>query len=327
LRLLPHRTADSKSIRRLEVIGENSQIRLRTNVPLARLSTFRIGGRAALFHQVASPVDLLKAVDWARKRGIPYDIIAAGSNVVFPDTMLNALLIRVAGGRVLYQGKSCIADAGVSLAKVVDEAIRRGLGGLERLSGIPGTIGGAVVGNAGAYGHSVSEVVDRIEVWDGRKRRFLTRSECCFAYRESIFKTKCLVLLRAFLRFRNGEVRQLRRTARQIIAVRSKKYRPGLRCPGSFFKNVLVKEVSNKSLARIDRGKIIDGKIPAGYLLEEVGAKGMRVGGITIARFHGNLFINRGGGTARDVRSLAGILKERVKSRFGIQLEEEIRYF
>ena len=326
LRLRSARTADLKSIGRFEVITENSQIRLRRNVRLARLSTFRIGGRAALFCQVASPEELVKAVAWAQKRGIPYKIVAAGSNVVFPDTTLKALLIRVAGGRVRFKGRSCIADAGVPLAEVIEQAIRRRLEGLETLSGIPGTIGGAVVGNAGAYGHSVAEVVERVEVWDDRKHRLLDRSKCRFAYRESVFKMKPLVLLRVFLRFRHGNARQLRQAARQIIMVRSKKYRPGLQCPGSFFKNVLVKTVSNKSLARIDRGKIIDGKIPAGYLLEEVGAKGMRVGGIVIAPFHGNLFVNRGGGTAREVRALARILRNRVKGRFGIELEEEIRY-
>lgn len=318
---------NSISKRRLEVIAQRPQIRLRKNVPLAGLSTFRIGGRATLFCQVAAPVELVKAVDWARRRRMPYKIVAAGSNIVFPDTTLKALLIRVVGGRLFFEGTSCMVDAGVSLAEVIERAVRRGFQGLETLSGIPGTIGGAVVGNAGAYGHSVSEVVDWVEVWDGRKRRILSRSQCVFAYRESVFKMKRLVLLRVGLRFRHGNARRLRRITRKIIAVRSKKYRPGLRCPGSFFKNVLVKDVSQKSLARIDQRKIIDGKIPAGHLLEEVGAKGMRVGGIVIARFHGNLFINRGGGSARDVRLLARDLKNRVRRKFGIHLEEEIRYF
>jgi len=213
------------------------------------------------------------------------------------------------------------------LADVIGQAIRRGLRGLETLSGIPGTIGGAVVGNAGAYGHSISELVDRVEIWDGREHRILSRSECAFEYRESVFKKEPFVLLRAFLRFRRGDARKLQRASREIIALREKKYRPGLRCPGSFFKNVLVKSLTPESLDRIDRRKIIDGKIPAGYLLEAVGAKGMRAGGIVIARFHGNLFINQGGGTACDVRALARELKNKVKRRFGIQLEEEVRYF
>jgi len=300
---------------------------LRKHVSLARLSTFRIGRTAALFCNTTSPEQLIRAVTWANENGVPYRILAAGSNVVFPDKELGGLLIRVADGKLTYNGTACIADAGVPLASVIDGAIRRGLRGLETLSGIPGTVGGAVYGNAGAYGHSISEVVDKVEVWDGKARRVVSAAQCRFAYRESIFKQRCWVLLRVFLRFRRGDARKLRRISRDIIEVRKKKYRPGLPCPGSFFKNVLVKNVSRASLARIDRAKIIDGKIPAGYLLEEVGAKGMRVGGIFIAQFHGNLFINKGGATAADVRALASILKRKVNRRFGIRLDEEIRYF
>lgn len=120
---------------------------------------------------------------------------------------------------------------------------------------------------------------------------------------------------------------ELEAKSREIIQMREKKYKPGIRCPGSFFKNVLVKDVSKKSLALVDASKIIDGKIPAGWLLEQVGAKRMREGGVYIADFHGNLLVNDGKGTEKDVRKLARKLKEMVKAKFGIELEEEIRYF
>jgi len=294
---------------------------------LAPLSTFRIGGRAAGFYRAGTPEQLIAAVTWAKKAALPCRVFAGGSNIVFPDQTLKGLLVQVSTGKLSFRGRRCVVDAGVPLGRVIEEAMRRGLQGLESLSGIPGTIGGAVVGNAGAYGQSISEAVVRVEVWDGSKRRVLTRSQCEFDYRESVFKRKPLVLLRVVLEFRRGNRRALERTGREIIHLRLKKYRPGLRCPGSFFKNVLVRDLPKAALRRIDRTKIIEGKIPAGYLLEKVGAKGLRVGGIMIAPFHGNLFINRGGATARDVRKLAGDLKRRVRRRFGIRLEEEIRYF
>jgi UDP-N-acetylmuramate dehydrogenase len=306
---------------------ESAPVRLRRNVALSPLSTFRIGGRAESFCRVKTPEELIAAVSYARKEELLYRIVAGGSNVVFPDTSLKGLLIQIMPGKLVLSGMKCVVDAGVPLAEVVDRSIRAGLRGLETLSGIPGTVGGAIVGNAGAYGHSISEVVQRVEVWDGRRHRYLSRAQCQFEYRESIFKKKPLLLLRAELKFKRGNSIELRRTSRDIIRMRLKKYRPGLRCPGSFFKNVLVKHVSKSSLARIDQSKIIEGKIPTGYLLEQVDARGMRVGGIIIASFHGNLFINDGGATARDVRALARILKRRVRRRFGIQLEEEIRYF
>lgn len=296
------------------------------NVRLAPLSTFRIGGRAEFFYLARSPEKLIEAIDWIKKKKMPFKVFAGGSNVVFPDKKLRGVLVQVKGGLIRTNGSAMLVDAGVSLAQVIKKSIRLGLGGLETLSGIPGTVGGAIVGNAGAYGHSISEAVERVLVWDGKKKRWLKNKDCQFAYRESVFKHKPYLVLQAVLRFKKSSAAKLERISRHIIKIREKKYKPGLRCPGSFFKNVLVKDVSGSALGKIDKSKIIDGKIPAGYLLEKVGARGMRVGGIEIAKFHGNLFVNRGGAKASDVKKLARILKNKVKKKFGIELEEEIRY-
>ena len=300
---------------------------LRKNVALSPLSTFHIGGRAEYFRPAVSPEDLIAAISAARRSRVRYRIVGGGSNVVFPDASLPGVLIRVLGGKLQFNENVITVDAGVPLKDVIERSIRAGLKGLETLSGIPGTIGGAVVGNAGAYGHSMAEVVDKVEVWDGRQRRWIENSQCDFDYRESIFKKKPWIILRIVLRFGRGDPAELRRTSREIIKIRLKKYMPGLRCPGSFFKNVLVRDISKHSLSLINTEKIIDGKIPTGHLLEEVGAKGMRTGGIRIASFHANLFINEKRGTAADVRKLSRILKARVRKKFGIKLEEEVRYF
>ena len=119
----------------------------------------------------------------------------------------------------------------------------------------------------------------------------------------------------------------MKKISREIIKTREKKYQPGLRCPGSFFKNVLMENISEKSLESIDKKKIIEGKIPAGYLLEEAGAKGMKLGGVRIANFHGNLLINSGRAKAKEVKKMVAILKRKVHKKFGIELEEEVRYF
>lgn len=306
---------------------KGAPIALRRNVRLSPLSTFRIGGSAQYFCRVQRPEDLVEVAKWAKGAQLNYKLVAGGSNVVFPDRRLQGLLVQLRGGVLTFNRTRCTVDAGVLLAEVIEQSIQAGLAGLETLSGIPGTMGGAIVGNAGAYGHSISEVVDRVEIWDGRRRRWLSQAECRFEYRESIFKRKPYLVLRAALSFKRGRPKELRLISRRIIRLRLKKYKPGLRCPGSFFKNVLASRVSRRSLRLIDSTKIIEGKIPTGYLLEQVGAKGMRVGGIVIAKFHGNLFINNGRGAARDVRALARILKRRVNEQFGITLEEEIRYF
>jgi len=302
------------------------------NVPLALFNTFKIGGRAEYFFKTSRPENLIKAIEWARNKKIPYRVFAGGSNVVFPDKKIKGLLIQFSGGVIKIQKQKMEADAGVSLPALIRKSIKAGLSGLETLSGIPGTLGGAICGNAGAYGHSISEVVFAVEIWDGKKKRWLKNKDCSFDYRESVFsaqgkKRKPYIILRAVLKFKKGGKEKLQKISREIIKIRAKKYKPGLRCPGSFFKNVPVKKISRKSLKLINKAKIIEGKIPTGYLLEEVGAKGMRMGGIEIADFHGNLFMNRGNGTAKEAKRLADILKRRVRKKFGILLEEEVRYF
>lgn len=302
-------------------------MKIQKNVPLAPLSTFKIGGKAEFFCSVEEPEELSEAVNFAKTRKIPHRILAGGSNIVFPDGKLKGLLIRISGGGIIREKNRFIVGAGVALAEVVEKSISAGLKGLETLSGIPGTLGGAIVGNAGAYGHSISEVVAKVKVWDGKRFFWIPRKDCEFRYRESVFKKKPYVVVCVALKFGKGNAAVLKRTSREIIKVREKKYKPGLKCPGSFFKNVLVGDVSGKSLRKIDKSKIIEGKIPAGYLLEEAGAKGMRVGGVEIAGFHGNLFVNKGDAKAADVKKLAAVLKKMVFNKFGIRLEEEIRYF
>lgn len=300
---------------------------IQKDVDLSSLSTFGIGGKITEYVQVSSPEEIIEVLQWIKKEKKTYYIFAGGSNVVFPDAGLVGVGVQIKSGKYAEKMRELTFDAGFGLSDAVNYMTKNGLQGIETLAGIPGTVGGAIVGNAGAYGHSIAEVISKVEIWDGKIRRWLSREECQFTYRESIFKHTDWVVLRASLQFDKGNKDELLRVSTNIIRLREAKYHPGIRCPGSFFKNVLVQNVSPDSLALIDQDVIIDGKIPAGYLLGEVGAKDMKVGGIKIASYHGNLFVNTGLGTARDVKELAGTLKHKVKEKFGILLEEEIRYF
>lgn len=298
------------------------------NKKVAKLTTFGIGGIAEYFCEVKNTKELLAAIEFARTKKLKYRIFAGGSNVVFPDGVIHGLLIRIVGGAIKKVGEERVyADAGVSLARLITYAITHGFIGVETLSGIPGTVGGAIVGNAGAYGHSIEESIQRVHVWDGRKEVWIAKNECKFAYRESIFKQKDWIVLGVEFAFYGGSTKNLWATSRRIIAERLKKYPRGLRCPGSYFKNILIKDIPVKALRKIDANKIIGDKLPAGYLLEVVGAKGMRRGGVGVADYHGNLILNYGKGTAKDAKLLAATLKKRVRARFGIELQEEIRYF
>jgi UDP-N-acetylmuramate dehydrogenase len=288
------------------------------NVSVAPYTTFGIGGEAAAILIVKEPAELTAAISLARANKISYRLIAGGSNVVFSDKIFQGLLIIFCDGGTSKldhtchcQGVALTVNASAPLSELIKGAIKNNLAGLEALSGIPGTVGGAIVGNAGAYGQSISDHLVAVEVWDGKKTKWLEKKACKFNYRDSIFKHKNLVILRAKFKLESGDKKALVKKSREIIKTRNKKYAPGLRCPGSFFKNIVQPDGS---------------KIPAGKLLEAVGAKGMRVGGIYVADFHGNLLINDGQGTYADVKKLASKLKQKVLKKFGIKLEEEVRY-
>lgn len=299
---------------------------LRRNVDLRPLTTFGIGGRARHFFEARSTTDLIRAVGEVRRARRGFILLAGGSNVVVSDRQINSLVILLSGSDLKLNGRTITASAGTPLSELIQRAVRSGLGGLETLSGIPGSVGGAIVGNAGAYGQCISDHLARVTVFDGEAVRSIPKRKCGFSYRESIFKCKPWVVTEAQFVLTRGDAKLLAKRAEEIVTIREKKYPPGLRCPGSFFKNVLAGTVSKRARALIPSEKIIDGKIPAGYLLETVGARGVRHGGIGIANYHGNLLVNGGKGTYRDVRALASTLKRRVKRKFGITLEEEIRY-
>lgn len=299
-------------------------------VPLGAKTTFGVGGTAPAYLRVKTAAAFAAAVARARSAKIPFVVMAGGSNVVWADRPQTPLVIHFLASqpRLLVRSgeRIIIVEAGTTLASLIRAALARGWSGLETLSGIPGTVGGAVVGNAGAYGQSIAGALRRVEALVNGHSRWLSRAECRFAYRDSIFKHEPWLILRAEFAFEPGEARDLTRRAREIIKLREKKYAPGLACPGSFFKNVLVSQVGKKVLAKIEPAKIVAGKIPAGYLLESVGAKGLTTKHLAVADFHGNLIINRGGATCREVRAFAERLRRRVHSHFGLKLEEEVRY-
>lgn len=303
-------------------------MKIKQNISLSSLSTFGIGGKVKYFIEVKKIGDLIDAVNWAKNNNIKHKICGDSSNIVFSDKNLDILLIKIGNKEINRVNEDTIeVSAGTKLIELVNFANKNGLEGLENLAGIPGTVGGAIVGNAGAYGRSISEVVHKVKVFDGEKANWITKKECEFAYRESKFKKTNLILIKSQLKLLKGNKEKLHKKSEEIVKIRNKKYKPGLKCPGSFFKNVLVENVTKNTLKLIPKDKIIEGKIPAGYLLEQVGAKGVKQGDIIIADFHGNLFINGGNGTAKDVKELASTLKEKVKEKYGIKLEEEVRYF
>jgi UDP-N-acetylmuramate dehydrogenase len=219
------------------------------------------------------------------------------------------------------------------LQDLVDATIASGLRGLETMTGIPGWVGGAIYGNAGAYGHSIDERVVSVRFFDGshihetQQIREIDNFACEFRYRESIFKRKKdWVILSATLRLDPANADDLRAASESILKIRNAKYPPTMRCAGSIFKNLMLADLPESARARVPKEVVREGKVPSAYFLEQSGAKGMSRGAIRVADYHANLIYNEGGGTARELLDLIAELKRRVRDQFGIELEEEVQY-
>jgi UDP-N-acetylmuramate dehydrogenase len=302
-------------------------IRPKKNVSLAPLTTIGLGGPAKYFYAAKTAEKLTEATTWAIQKKMPYLVIGSGSNLLFPDGGFSGLVIKnEIKGITGYKGL-LKADSGTLLFNLVSTSVNQGLSGLQKLAGIPGTVGGAVFGNAGAYGVSIGDCITKVSVLDSEKNRLisLTKAQCSFSYRSSAFKKHPYIILEVHFKLPKGNKKLLQSQLSEILKDRGgKKYWEG-KSAGSFFKNVLVSEVSKEALTKIPKEKIIQGKIPAGFLLENVDAKGMKVGKIKVSDNHANLLINTGDGKTDDVIKLAKILQQKVKTKFDITLEPEVQ--
>jgi UDP-N-acetylmuramate dehydrogenase len=213
------------------------------------------------------------------------------------------------------------------LQDLVDYTIDQGLAGIHTMTGIPGWVGGAIYGNAGAYGRSMHQNVRSVRFADGETVREADNAGCRFRYRHSAFKdNKNWIVLSMTIDLMAAEAAELRKQADDILSIRNAKYPPTMKCAGSIFKNLLFDELPANVQLQVDPKVIREGKVPSAYFLERVGAKGMKNGDIHVADYHANLIYNAGEGTAAQVRAVIGDLKARVRSRFGFDVEEEVQY-
>jgi UDP-N-acetylmuramate dehydrogenase len=308
-------------------LAEIPNLTVSEGVPLSRYTRFGIGGPADLYAETGNAETFVAALAAARSSGIPTIVIGGGTNLVVSDRGFRGIVLRYRGDRLMAAGRRVTADAGAVFEDLVDFAIERGLQGLETFAGIPGSVGAAVYGNAGAYGHSLSERVAGVRFHDGREIRVFTNEECQFQYRESIFKRhKDWVVFSAELLLEPADAGRLRETADGILKVRNEKFPVTMKCAGSIFKNLLFEELPAVAAAEVPASAVREGKVPAAWFLEQVGAKGCRRGDIHVASHHANLIYNGGAGTASDLCALIGDLKTRVRARFGMDLEEEVQY-
>lgn len=296
--------------------------------PLVLHARFGIGGPALMYVESADEVPFLEALRVARASDLPWVVIGGGSNLVVSDDGFRGIVLRYTGNGLRRDSEDSVwFEAGADLQALVDFAIDEGLGGIHTMTGIPGSTGGAVYGNAGAYGHSISESLLCARFFDGAGIRSLDNPGCEFRYRESIFKReKEWIILSASLKLEPAPREELRKTADDILKIRNEKYPPTMKCAGSIFKNLILAELPEAVRSQIPTKVIREGKVPSAYFLEQVGAKGLRNGGIEVAEYHANLIYNTGSGTARQLVEVIGDLKRRVEEKYGLLLEEEVQF-
>ena len=310
-----------------ELFAGIPNLTLSEGVLLSEHTRFGIGGPADIYAESPHEASFMEALRIARASGWPYVVIGGGTNLIASDAGFRGIVLRFTGNRICTDDTCVAVEAGCELQRLVDHTVSQGLKGLETMTGIPGWVGAAVYGNAGAYGHAIMERVASVRFFDGEQVRSIGNAECEFHYRESIFKRhKDWVIFSAELHLDRADAAELQRIADGILAVRNEKYPPTMKCAGSIFKNLILSELPALVREQTPAKVIREGKVPSAYYLEQVGAKGFKTGGIQVADYHANLIYNAGQGTADELREVIADLKARVRARFGFDLEEEVQY-
>lgn len=274
--------------------------------PLAPHTTWRIGGPAELLAEPADRDDLLVALAWARSSGLPWRILGNGSNLLVRDEGVRGLVVRTRGAldQVAFEETLVRAGAGASFPAIANLAAARLLAGLEFGAGIPGTLGGALVMNAGWHEHEIAAVVREVELLDasGRVDRW-PRERCEFGYRTSVFRGRRQVILGAVLELRAGEAGVKARLDAYAASRRQTQPTELPSCGSVFLKP--------------------EGDF-AGRLIEAAGLKGLRIGDVQVSPKHANFFVNLGRGTAADALALTEHVEREVERRFGVRLIREV---
>jgi len=280
--------------------------RVRVGEPLSRHTSFRIGGPAKYFLELTNIEELGNVIEFCMKENLDFFILGEGSNVLFSDEGFDGLIIRLKGEfkKVSVDGEEVTAGAGVKLNNLVKKLARRGLAGLEFASGIPGSIGGAIVSNAGTRMGWIGDVVSEMKIFIDREIKILKKDEVNFSYRHCGLPDSAIIL-EVKLGLKNNKKSDIIDKIKESLKERKRSQPVSTLNAGCIFKNPEICE--------------------AGKLIESAGLKGARVADAEVSTKHANFIINRGMAKAKDVYSLIEKVRETVKEKFNIDLELELK--
>jgi UDP-N-acetylmuramate dehydrogenase len=293
--------------------------RVRCDIPLAPFTTFKVGGPADYLVEARDASDLVAVMAVAARAGVPVTVLGGGSNVLVSDAGIRGVVVRVRGGAIGAESAGRVrADAGATLNALVRWTIGRGLAGLEAWAGTPGTVGGAIVGNAHYRGRSIGDAVESVRlVGEDGSIGDVPSGAMEFAYdRSRLHRTGELVLSVLFALIPGQDPAVLRETARRSLAERKRTQPLDVPSAGCVFQN------PDPAVDPVPEG------IPAsaGALIDRAGLKGCAIGGARVSPVHANFIVNEGGASAADIRRLIDRCRGDVRARFGVTLREEIRY-
>lgn len=307
--------------------------KIKKNYDLTFLNTFRLRGKARFFIEVKNKEEVIRAIGWAKKKQTPFYILGGGSNILIAKPLINGLVIRISGEDYKIKKNIIASWAGSALTKLSKAALDHRLTGLEWAWGLPGTLGGAVRGNAGAFGLDISKSVIEIEAYDSASDRLIkmNNKDCAFSYRGSLFKQNPnLVVLNIKLELKPGDKKEISDLAMANFNKRLIGY-PKEPSAGCVFKNLHYENVfkENKELAETlkSQGRVKGEKIGTAYLIDQAGLKNQTKGKAKISDQHANFIMNMGEANAEDVIYLIKMAKKKIKEKYNIDLEEEVQYF
>jgi len=311
-------------------------LNIQQNIRLSSHTTFHIGGPAKHFVEVGDIEEMQEALRYAQKNRLNFFILGGGSNILVSDQGFDGIVIK---DRILNYEVRATEDgieaeigSGLSLNNVVRMAAADGFIGLEWAAGIPGTLGGAVRGNAGAFGGEIKDCIKSVKVLKISGEEFIIeeyKTETCkFGYRDSIFKQDGkLIIVSATIDLKAGEIEKIQNRTKEIWSERKEKQPIGIHCAGSFFKNPIVENPELIAEFEKETGlKIKNGKLPAGWLIDLAGLRGKNIGEAKVSQENANFIINTFKAKAEDVVILSSFIKQQVRDKFGVQLKEEVQF-
>lgn len=298
--------------------------------PLAKYTTFKIGGPAKAFFIAKNIEDLVRAIVYTKKVKLAFYVLGGGSNVLVSDDGFNGLVIVNQARDILFKKDfNVVVDSGTILMDLVNKTIDNGLTGLEWAAGIPGTVGGAIRGNAGAYGGQMADNIIGVEVMRGGKQFIIAKDKLEFNYRDSIFKHNNDLLISGEFQLKSGNKEKSQVKVKEILAERKAKQPLEFPSAGCIFTNLLVNSENQDRVAKLRNlptEYLAYKKIPAAWLIESLDLKSYKIGGAQISDKHANFIVNVGNATANEVLQLISYVKMKVRDELGLQLLEEIEY-